>query len=218
MTYIITSDRELNQVVSPRLPAATPEYNSNYINQLNNVLRLYFNQLDNILGQLKGSTAIVDLAFPHGSFLNTASQSTTINAALVVAFNTTDLSSEITLVSNSKITVARAGVYNLQFKIQYQNTDTQIHDANIWLRKNGVDIADSNGAVAVPNYHGSENGRTIAGWNYVVEMDANDYLQLIWSTDNAAVTITAYPVRTVPIGPATPSVAATMTYVSAVTA
>jgi hypothetical protein len=157
MTYIITSDRELNQVVSPRLPAATAEYNSNYINQLNNVLRLYFNQLDNILGQLKGATAIVDLAFPYGSFLNTASQSTTINAALVVAFDTTDLSSEITLVSNSRITVARAGVYNLQFKIQYQNTDTQIHDANIWLRKNGVDIADSNGAVAVPNYHGSEN-------------------------------------------------------------
>jgi len=218
MTYIITSDRTLNQVVSPRLPAATAEYNSNYINQLNNVLRLYFNQLDNILGQLKGATAIVDLAFPYGSFLNTASQSTTINAALVVAFNTTDLSSEITLVSNSRITVARAGVYNLQFSIQLQNTDTQIHDANIWLRKNGVDITGSNGAVAVPAYHGSENGRTIASWNYVVEMAADDYLQLIWSTDNAAVTITAYPARTVPIGPSTASVIASLTYASAVTA
>jgi hypothetical protein len=218
MTYLVTTDRELNQVVAPRLPVATVEYNQNYINQLTNVLRLYFNQLDNILGQLKGSTAIVDLAFPYGAFKNTASQATTINAALIVAFNTTDLSSEITLVSNSRITVARAGVYNLQFKIQYQNTDTQIHDANIWLRKNGVDIADSNGAVAVPNYHGSENGRTIASWGYPVSMAAGDYLQLIWSTDNAGVSIAAYPARTVPIGPATPSVTATMTYVSALTA
>ena len=215
MSYVVTTERALTQVVAPRLPAATPEYNPNYVNQLTNILRLYFNQLDNILGQLKGATTVVALAFPYGSFQNTASQSTTINAALVVTFNTTDLSSEITLVSNSRITVARAGVYNLQFKIQYQNTDTQIHDANIWLRKNGVDITGSNGAVAVPVYHGSENGHTIASWNYLVQMAAGDYLQLIWSTDNAAVTITAYPARTVPIGPATPSVTATMTYVSA---
>ena len=47
MTYVITSDYVLNQTVAPRLPAATEEYDVNYINQLNNVLRLYFTQLDN---------------------------------------------------------------------------------------------------------------------------------------------------------------------------
>jgi len=59
MTYIITSDTKLNRVVSPRLPAATPEYEERYINQLNNVLRLYFNQLDNILGQLSTGSGII---------------------------------------------------------------------------------------------------------------------------------------------------------------
>ena len=58
MTYIVTSEYVLNQAVAPRLPAATQEYDVNYINQLNNVLRLYFNQLDNILGQIKASTDV----------------------------------------------------------------------------------------------------------------------------------------------------------------
>ena len=64
MTYIITSDTALNRVVSPRLPAATVQYDVNYLNQLNNILRLYFNQLDNILGQLVASTSSLPITFP----------------------------------------------------------------------------------------------------------------------------------------------------------
>lgn len=59
MTYIVTSEYTLNKVVVPRLPAATEVYDPNYINQLNNILRLYFNQLDNITGQLSSSSKIV---------------------------------------------------------------------------------------------------------------------------------------------------------------
>jgi hypothetical protein len=58
MTYIVISDFVLNQTVAPRLPAATKEYDENYINQLNNILRLYFNQIDGILGQMKASSDI----------------------------------------------------------------------------------------------------------------------------------------------------------------
>jgi hypothetical protein len=58
MSYVIISQNTLNQAAAPRLPAATEEYDVNYINQLNNVLRLYFNQIDNILGQMKASTDV----------------------------------------------------------------------------------------------------------------------------------------------------------------
>lgn len=51
----------------PRLPAATPQYDPNYINQLNNVLRLYFNQLQNF-NQLLTSTGGAYLQFPNGAF------------------------------------------------------------------------------------------------------------------------------------------------------
>ena len=50
---IVTSEFELNQVAAPNLPLAPMEYNRQYGDQLNNVLRLYFNRLDAILSQLR---------------------------------------------------------------------------------------------------------------------------------------------------------------------
>jgi hypothetical protein len=56
MSVIITSEFELQRVQPPALPFATPAYNEQYQNQLNNILRLYFNRLENILNQLDSST------------------------------------------------------------------------------------------------------------------------------------------------------------------
>jgi len=56
MSYVITSEYALNPLIAPRLPNATREYDPRYIDQLNNILRLYFNQIDNILGQLQVSS------------------------------------------------------------------------------------------------------------------------------------------------------------------
>jgi hypothetical protein len=50
---IVTSEFEIGQVASPNLPLATEVYSRAYSDQLNNVLRLYFNRLDAILDQLK---------------------------------------------------------------------------------------------------------------------------------------------------------------------
>jgi hypothetical protein len=55
---IVISEFELSQVAAPNLPLATIEYNEQYQNQLNNVLRLYFNRVDAILDQLKTDTII----------------------------------------------------------------------------------------------------------------------------------------------------------------
>ena len=52
MTLIVTSDFQINRVVAPRLPTAPTEYEKRYHDQFADVLRLYFNRLDNILGQL----------------------------------------------------------------------------------------------------------------------------------------------------------------------
>ena len=50
---IVISDFEINQVASPNLPLSPVEYDRQYVDQLNNVLRLYFNRVDAILNQLK---------------------------------------------------------------------------------------------------------------------------------------------------------------------
>lgn len=56
MSVIITSEFELQRIQPPALPFATPAYNEQYQNQLNNILRLYFNRLENILNQLDSGT------------------------------------------------------------------------------------------------------------------------------------------------------------------
>lgn len=100
--------------------------------------------------------------------------------------------------NNTLIKMANAGVYNIQFSFQFQNTNNQLEDVSIWLRKNGqntaADVSGSGGYVSVPNQHGGIPGHCIVAWNYFVEANANDYFQLVWSTTNAAqVTMQYYP-------------------------
>ena len=217
MTYVVTSEFELNRVVAPRLPAATQQYDERYINQLNNVLRLYFNQLDNILGQLSTSGGISGVRFPYGAFSSDQDQTTTANTATLMTLNTTDFANGVSI-SSSKITVANPGIYNLQFSAQFQNTDNQIQDISIWLRQNGADITGSTGFVSIParkSASAGEEAHEIVGWNYYVSMAANDYIEIYWSTTLATVTIQHYPTSTGPVRPSTQSVVATLSFVSA---
>ena len=55
---IVISEFAINQVAAPNLPLAPIEYDEQYQNQLNNVLRLYFNRVDLILDQLKTDNII----------------------------------------------------------------------------------------------------------------------------------------------------------------
>ena len=214
MSYIITSDYELNKVVAPSLPLAPVQYNAQYIDQLNNVLRLYFNRLDNFNAQLMASSGGAGIRLPYGAFSSNQSQTTTANTATLMTLNTTDFSNGVSIAS-SKITVANAGIYNLQFSVQAQNTSVQLHDMSIWLRQNGADITGSTGFISVPNSHGGIDGHGIYGWNYFLSMNAGDYVEIYWSVTNTAVSIQFYAASTGPVRPSTQSVVATMSFVSA---
>lgn len=110
------------------------------------------------------------------------------------------------------------GVYNLQFSVQAQNTDNAQHDINIWLRQNGLDIVGSTGYISIParkSVGAGNEGHGIYGWNFFLEVQASDCIQMYWSTDNAAVTIQNYAAGTSPTRPSTYSVVATITFVSA---
>jgi hypothetical protein len=214
MSYIITSDTELSKIAAPSLPLATREYSPQYIDQLNNVLRLYFNRLDNLLAQLKTSSGGTGIQLPYGAFSSSVDQTTTANTATLMTLNTTDFANGVSIAS-SKITVANAGIYNLQFSVQAQNSDNQLHDMSIWLRQNGTDIVGSTGFISVPNSHGGVDGHGIYGWNYFLSMTAGQYVEIYWSVTNAAITIQAYPTQTGPVRPSTQSVVATLSFVSA---
>ena len=201
-------------VVAPRLPSAPVEYNAQYQEQFMNILRLYFNQLDNLTGVLLGEAGGRFIRFPYGAFSSDQDQTTTANTATLMTLNTTDFANEVSI-SSSKITVVNAGLYNLQFSAQFQNTDTAFQDVYIWLKQDGVDIPGSTGFVSIPNRHAGTDGHSIVGWNYFLEMQANDYVEIYWSVPNTAVTIQHLAASGTPTKPSTQSVVATLSFVSA---
>ena len=158
-------------------------------------------------------------AVPYGAFQdNTDQTAASTTTAYPMTFDTTDYSNGVTVVTSgglaSRLTVANAGIYNLQWSGQFQNTDSQLQDVSVWLRKNGTNVVGSAGLIAIPNFHGSVNGHTIAGWNYFIEMAANDYIEMMWSTTNTSVSLQHLPVGTSPTRPSTASVIATLSYMS----
>ena len=201
---------------APNLPISPLNYTQEYINQLLNILRLYFNQLDN-MGLLLAGQGGAFLNNPYGAFSSFVDQTTTANTATLMTLNTTDFANGVSI-SSSKITVVNPGIYNLQFSAQFQNTDNQIQDISIWLKQNGVDIVGSTGFVSIParkSASAGEEAHEIIGWNYYVSMNAGDYIEIYWSTTLASVTIQTYAAGTGPVRPSTASVVATLSFVSA---
>jgi hypothetical protein len=206
--------RIINPAV-PNLPLGTEQYERRYQDQFANILRLYFNQLRNALSELFGNAGGKFIAFPYGAFSSYSTQTTTANTATLMTLSQTDFSNQVSLQSGSKITAENAGIYNLQFSAQIQNTDNASHDLYIWLRQNGVDITGSTGIVGLPSRKApGDPFHTITGWNYYVQMAAGDNIQIYWSTDNAAVTIPTYASSGTPTKPSTASVVATLSFVS----
>ena len=208
-----------NRIITPappNLPLGTDQYERRYQDQFTNVLRLYFNQLQNAFGELFGPTGGKYVAFPYGAFSDFTDQTTTVNTATLMALDTVDFSNGVSLATNSKITVEYAGIYNLQFSAQLQNLDNAPQDVFIWLKQNGTDIIGSTGLVGMPaRKSAGVPFHDIKGWNYFLNMNAGDYVQIYWSTTNVDVTIQTYPASGTPTKPSTASVVATLSFVSA---
>jgi hypothetical protein len=202
-------------VVQPRLPAAPNEYNPQFIEQYSNILRLYFNQLDGLTGALLGESGGRYVRFPYGAFSSDQDQTATANTATLMTLNTTDFSNDVSI-SSSKITVANAGIYNLQFSAQLENSNNAPQDVFIWLKQNGTDIVGSTGKVGMPaRKNPGDPFHSIVGWNYYLSMTAGQYVEIYWSTTSADVSIQFYAASGSPTKPATQSVVATMSFVSA---
>jgi hypothetical protein len=132
-----------------------------------------------------------------------------INTGYPIKFRTMDLSNGVSVVSDSRITFANTGIYNLQFSVQLENSGTAEHDVTIWLRKNGSDVAGSSGFVAVVAKHGGINGHVLPSWNYLLDVVAGEYYELVWSATSTSVTMPFYAAGSPP--PSTASAIFTVT-------
>jgi hypothetical protein len=194
MTYIITSEFELNKVASPNLPLPLENYDRQYFDQLLNVLRLYFNRLDALTTQLMTSGSIDPslINVPNGLFFNTADQTlAAVDTGYPITFNQTYLNNFVALqtASTSKIEVAVAGVYNFQLSAQLKSTNASAKDVQIWIKRGTTTIGYSGHRYTV---EGSDNHMNV-NWIFDIDLAANEYIEMYWGADDTAVTMEAIP-------------------------
>ena len=147
----------------------------------------------------------------HGAFHSEVTQySLSADTALVMSAETTDYSAGVTIDSSGKITVASGGTYNLQFSSVFQKVQGgTIEYVSVWPRINGNNVAWSNTDISMAN----NNELIVASWNFIFELSASDYLELMWNSTSLQMEMVAIPPQSNPTRPGTPSVIITVTQV-----
>jgi hypothetical protein len=155
-------------------------------------------------------------AAPYGAFQDSTDQTAAnTTTAYAVTFNTTDYTSGVYLSNSSRLNVRNYGVYNIQFSIQFKNTTNDGQDVDIWFRKNGTNVDASNSRFHLPARKGSgDPSHLIAALNFFLELNANDYIEIMWRTTNTGVSIEYFDTSTSPTRPAVPSAIVTASYVA----
>ena len=143
----------------------------------------------------------------YGAFHSTVTQTAAaINTAYPMTLNTTDISFGVyTGTPNSRVYIDTEGFYNFQFSAQLHKTAGGVGAIYIWVRVNGVDIPDSATKIRIQG----NNAETVGAWNFVLPINAGDYFELVWSTDDTSCEILALPASAP--HPAIPSLILTVT-------
>ena len=147
--------------------------------------------------------------FAYGAWHSTATQSATLNTPTLATVNVKDYESDIAVEDSSKFRVTYSGVYNIQFSSQFHGlsgggngTTTQI-----WFAKNGSNISQSNTKVTVNN----NSPYVVASWNFFQQLNAKDYLEVYWQTDNTQIKMEASSASP---NPSIPSIIITMNQIA----
>jgi hypothetical protein len=214
-----TKQQQLETPSIPSLGFPPEAYERRHLNENYSALNGYFRKLTTVLGSLFGPRGGKFMNNPYGAFQDSTDQvAANTTTAYAVTFNTTDFSNGVTMASGSRITVADAGIWNLQFSIQFTNTTNDSQDVDVWFRVNGTNAANSNSRFGfAPRKGASDPYHTIAAMNYFLSLNANDYVEIMWRPTDVGVSIEQYPAGTTPTRPAVPSAIVTMSFVSNIT-
>jgi len=208
--------QKLENPPPPTLGYPTEVYERRHFNENNSSLTIFFRKLNGVLGALFGPSGGKYLNIPHGAFHSSIDQvAANTTTAYPVFFGTTDISNGVSIASDSRITVAVDGIWNLQFSLQIKNVSNDGQDFDLWFRKNGTNIADSNSRFHIPaRKSGGDPSHLIAALNFFVSLSAGDYVEVVGCVTSTDVSLEAFAAGTSPTRPAVPSAIATMTFVS----
>ena len=187
-------------IAPPNLPVAPGQYERRYQDQFSNALRLFFN----------GLTNEINSPLPHASYYDTTTQTNPV-ADAVNLFTYNSVSSQFQIGRGnptSKVYVIDTGLYNFQFSAQLDKTGGSASAVYIWPRVNGVNVPDSATKVVIDG----PNSEIVPAWNFFLVMQAGDYIELAWQSNDTDVVIAAVS----PSGniPGIPSIILTVNWVS----
>lgn len=140
---------------------------------------------------------------------------TATTAAYIMSFSTTDYALGASLTNGTRLTAGYSGLYDIQFSTQFKNTTNDTQSIDIWFKKNGTNIPNSNSVFGIKQRKSSgADSQMIAALNFFVPLEKNDYIELAWRVSDIGVSIEHFAAQINPTRPATPSIIATMSYLS----
>jgi hypothetical protein len=208
--------QQITTPAQPNLGTPTPAYDQGFLATSFGGLNVYFNKITAVFATILGPRGGKYINNPYGAFQDgtdqTAANTTT---AYAITFDTTDFSNGVTLSNSSRLNVSQAGIYDIQFSIQFKNTTNDTQDVDVWFRKNGTNIDKSNSRFGLaPRKSSGDPSHMIGALNFFVNLAANDYIEIMWRPSDVGVSIEHFAASSTPTRPAVPSVIATLTFVS----
>ena len=143
-----------------------------------------------------GSEVYFARAAKSGMFISSEDQSDD-DTPTTMTFNGTVLSNGVTVVDTTKVTVTTTAWYDFQLSVHLHNAASQDKLFELWGRLNGDDIPSSRFIYSVPARHGSDDGTIIPSQNFFLYLEAGDYVEIVWTTQDAVnVTIAKHDAET----------------------
>jgi hypothetical protein len=144
--------------------------------------------------------------------LNTTKTVSAANTPTVIPYDTIEASRGITYTNTSRIVAPVKGYYEFNWSIQLDKSGGGISPCDIWLRKNGQDLPRSGGQVVVV----ANNGETLPFVNYFLDLEANDYIEVVFASSDSTMAATNFPAWTKPpntyVRPSIPAIITTIKY------
>jgi hypothetical protein len=178
---------------APALPVPTQSYTRGTQDEHNRTLRGFFERVVNALRALLGPFGGQYVDCPNGLFFNLGTQTVAAaNTGYPVRFEQTYLANGISVVEETKLTAEVGGVYNFQYSGCVESTNSSSKNVYLWITRNGARIGYTTNGYTLS---GSGALGTI-GWNFNIDLQAGDYVELYWSSTSTAVELTTEPPAT----------------------
>ena len=196
----MAQERLVQKVQPPALPIPKAGPLKQYLDDLNNILRLFFNLVANAVNNVFGELGGRFLDVPNALYFSTVDQPiAVVDTAQPVTFNQTYLKSgfELNGGSNSQITATYSGVYNFQFIGQLSSGSASAKNIYLWITRNGTDLGYTAREFVLQG--SGEIDEVI--WNFNLDLAAGEYIEMTWVSDDINVTMATVPPA---VSPATP--------------